>query len=505
MAMHRWKVALILLLLGPLVARGQDDADLRQAKALERTMQRMIQQNEACIACILVSRSEAYQEFGQGPDKDRPGVLGGFDVQALKGNARFNKLTAEKQLQWPKQLDFAHPDYVPRSYGSGVVVDAGEGLILTNYHVVQQATKLFVRLPGGKSSYADIHAADPRSDLAVLRLINPNAAPAKAIALGDADKLERGAFVLTLSNPFAAGFRDGQPSASWGILSNIRRRAFTHLKEEERVKPFHYYGTLLQTDARMHLGCSGGAVLNLSGEMVGLITSVAAIQGGETPGGFAIPVNAAMRRIIDVLKRGEEVDYGFLGVGFDERNANDNGKTGVRLTVYKGSPAFVQGKLADGDILLGVNGVPIHDIDDVFVNVGVHLAGTKVKLLVRHGINERTAEVTLSKLYVPGKRIASSLGSRPFRRGLRVDYSSLVAQQPSRWNYIPEGVLISELQPEGSADRAKLKVGDVITHVNAVKVTTPAAFYQAVDGVRGVLELTLHNLPQDPPTKILLK
>ena len=123
--------------------------------------------------------------------------------------------------------------------------------------------------------------------------------------------------MLTLSNPFAVGFRDGQPSASWGILSNIRRRAVAISNEAENVKPFHFYSTLLQTDARLHLGCSGGALLNLQGEMVGLITSMAAIQGGETPSGFAVPVTGNMRRIIDVLKRGEEVDYGFLGIGLD--------------------------------------------------------------------------------------------------------------------------------------------------------------------------------------------
>ena len=232
--------------------------------------------------------------------------------------------------------------------------------------------------------------------------------PLKPVTLGDADKLQRGNFVLTLSNPFAIGFRDGQPSASYGILSNIRRRTLTHLKEDERVKPFHYYGTLLQTDARLHLGCSGGALLNLSGEMVGLLTSVAAIQGIETPGGFAIPVNAGMRRIIDVLKRGEEVDYGFLGVGFDERNAN--GKLGIPLTlVGKGSPAEVDGKLKELDEIVSVNGEPIADSDDIYTNIGMHLAGTKVKLQVRQGNNLRDVEITLGKLHVPGKRIASSL------------------------------------------------------------------------------------------------
>jgi S1-C subfamily serine protease len=499
--MLRSKVALVLILFGSAgAARAQDDPDLRQSKALEKTMAKIIQQNESAISCILVSRSEAYQEFGQGPDKDRPGALGSFDVQALKNNDRFRKLSAEEQKHWQKQLDFADPAYVPRSFGSGVVIDA-DGLILTNYHVVQEATKVYVRLPGGKSGYADIHAADPRSDLAVLKVLNGNALPLKTIALGDAEKVQRGNFVLTLSNPFAAGFRDGQPSASWGILSNIRRRAFTHLKEEDRVKPFQYYGTLLQTDARMHLGCSGGALLNLSGELVGLMTSVAALQGGETPGGFAIPVNAGMQRIIEVLKRGEEVDYGFLGVAFDERSGN--GKLGVKLTlVGKGSPAFVDGKLMEGDVLLAVDGQPIHDSDDVFVILGMHLAGSKVKLQVRRSGVERTAEVTLAKLYVPGKKIASSAGRRPYFRGLRVDYSSLVVQQPPRWFHIPSGVVLCDVQPSTSADRANLKSGDVITHVNGQKVISPTSFYQAVNGARGPIELTLYG---DPPITVVLK
>ena len=501
--MHRW-IVLILLLFGVAgQGRAQDDAELLQARALQKTMAKIIQQNESGIACILVSRSERYHEFGQGPSKDQPGKLGIFDPHALRANLAFRTLSAEKQLHWQKQLDFTDPAYVPRSFGSGVVIDA-DGLILTNYHVVQDATKIFIRLPGGKSGYADIHAADPRSDLAVLKLLNPNVLPLKAIALGDADKLERGHFVLTLSNPFAAGFRDGQPSASWGVLSNIRRRAQNRLKEEERVKPLQYYGTLLQTDARMHLGCSGGALLNLSGEMVGLITSVAAIQGGETPGGFAIPVNAGMRRIIEVLKRGEEVDYGFLGVGFDERNGND-GKLGVRLTaVGTGSPAFGDGKnlLRVDDILVAVNGQPIFDSDDIFVFVGMHLAGTKIKLHVRrHGVG-LSFDVTLAKLYVPGKSIASSTANRPYIHGLRVDYASLVVQQPPRWFTIPAGVLISDVQPDTKAERAKLKSGDVITHVNGAAVLSPAAFYLAVRGIQGPLDLTLHG---DTPIKIQLK
>src|SRR5207253_6276314 len=136
---------------------------------------------------------------------------------------------------------------------------------------------------------------------------------------------------------------------------NVRRRAVAAPLQEDQVKPLHHYGTLLQTDARLHLGCSGGALVNLHGELVGLTTALAALQGGETPGGFAFPVNAGLRRVIDVLKRGEEIDYGFLGVNFDERVPD--GAPGVAVAfVIPGSPARAEGKLREKDVIVAING-----------------------------------------------------------------------------------------------------------------------------------------------------
>lgn len=488
--MCRSILATIALLLSS-SAHAQDDADL--LKAMQRTMTKVIAQNENSIACILVSRSEFHPR-----DAKYPGRLGVYDPDRLLIDP---KVSEADRGQLKKKLDLADPNNVPPAFGSGVIVDA-QGLVLTNYHVVQDAAKIYVRLAGSKGSYADIHAADPRCDLAVLKLLNPNVLPLKAIALGDADKMERGNFVLTLSNPFAAGFRDGQPSASYGILSNIRRRAIMNLKEEERIKPFHYYGTLLQTDARLQLGCSGGAMLNLKGELVGLLSSIAAIQGGETAGGFAIPINVAMRPIIDVLKRGEEVDYGFLGVSFDPRNVN--GQLGVPLKyIGEGSPAAVDGKLKLGDVIMAVDAQPVHESDDIYTTIGMRLAGSTVKLHYRRDGKDKIVDIKLAKLYVPGKKIASSLGDRPFFRGMRVDYSSLVVQFEERsTNITPRGVLVTEVLPKTSASDAKLKNGDIVTHVNGILVTTPAAFYQAVDNARGVIELTLLNVP---PTRVQLK
>src|SRR5207253_1894496 len=153
--------------------------------------------------------------------------------------------------------------------------------------------------------------------------------------------------------------------------------------------------------------------------------------------------------------------------------SNGNGPAGVVLKdVTKGSPADA-GQLKEGDVLLAVNGQPIHDSDDVYTTIGVHLAGAKVSVRYRRKNIEHVTDVTLAKLYVPGKNIASSLGSRPYYRGLRVDYASLVVQQPGRrFVHIPKGVLVIDVQPGSAADRANVKTGDIITQVNGVALPT---------------------------------
>lgn len=171
---------------------------------------------------------------------------------------------------------------------------------------------------------------------------------------GDGGKIRKGQFVLSIANPFAAGFRDGSPSASFGIVSNLRRRAPGPANEADRSKvTLHHYGTLIQTDARLTLGCSGGALLNLNGELIGLTTSQAALLGSETPGGFAIPFDDGLKRIVEVLRQGKEVEYGFLGVSMDR------GGKGVRIErTVAGSPAQKVG-LQPGHYIVSIAGHPV--------------------------------------------------------------------------------------------------------------------------------------------------
>ena len=474
---------------------------------MEKVNQEIIAKADPSIACIIVSRDERYWDIKDPsntrllynkPPPEQPGQLGDFNPA----------LVLDEALR--RKLDLSGPFLVPESFGSGVVVGE-EGLILTNYHVVRDAVKVYVRLPGNRGSYANIHAADPRSDLAVLKLITRPQPPLKVLPIGDAMKLKRGQFLLSLANPYAAGFRDGQPSASWGILSNIRRRSAGTYRENDPGRPLHMYGFLLQTDVRLNLGCSGGALLNLQGELVGLTTSLAAINGIDTPGGFAIPFDAGLRHIVDVLKEGEEVEYGFLGVGFPPHTMNARPvETGPGLpinVVTPGSPAKDQAKLQFNDRILSINDVPVRDIDDLFLYLGLQTAGSRVHLQVqRNGRNAaETIDVTLAKVYIPGKRIWSNPGTRrKFVQGLRVDYTSVLVDPTSSMTEIPSGVLVSDVKPGSPAALAKLRPGDVISKVNGQSVSDPDSFYQVMPQT-GRVELTVGTgSPQETPAIIVI-
>jgi S1-C subfamily serine protease len=493
-------LAVVWLCAGSLAAADEDSPRLKEALALDEAFQAAIRKAEPAIACILVSRSDVYQRWFGEPASDDPCKLGDFspalavlrvppDDQAQYEELRksFDKGPVRAQPDEVKRsFDLADASYVPESFGSGIVINES-GLVLTNYHVIRGATKVFVRLPGGKGSYADIHAAEPRCDLAVLRLIDKRLQPLTALKRGDGSKLRKGQIVLSLANPFAAGMKDGSPSASWGIVSNLRRRSGPPASnEQERAKvKLHHFETLIQTDVRMNVGCSGGALLNLKGELVGITTALAGVAGGETPGGFAIPLDDNNRGYIDRLEKGLPVDFGFLGVGFQT-----NARGELRgLTVYPGSAAARAG-MRDGDVLIAINGTPVKDSDDIFLAISTMLAGSEARVAVRSAGTTRNLTVTLDKLNVPGTVYASQ---RPAPvRGLRVDYTSVVFQRDRLQHGVPRGVFVSEVVPGSAADTARLQDA-IITRVNDEEIDGPADFYRRVSRIKGPLRLTIIN------------
>ncbi len=407
----------------------------------------------------------------------------------------------------------------PRTFGSGVIIASESGgddrFILTNDHILRasrEATSvdlrepIHVRLSSHRSVRAVVVASDPRSDLAILRVnlqgtgIDP--AEVTPIPLGDATKVRKGQMVLALGNPYAIA-RDGSASASWGIISNISRAAPPAEGEERgtgNVGTIHEYGTLLHVDSRLDLGMSGGALVNLKGELIGLTTSLAALEGYEKSVGFAIPIDASIRRVIESLLQGFEVEYGFLGIHTGdvvpgEARLPDGRVSAARaMFVSAGSPA-ARGGMRDQDVILAINGQPVFAANDLMREIGLLGPGMSARLDVWRPSERRKtrADVTLGKWpVIDDSQIIATQQRYPQWRGLRVDYPTarrrfLTSDVMERYHH---AVLILSVADDSPAHAAGLRPGDFVTDVGDVTVEEPGGFYEAVSRLSGPVTLT---------------
>jgi len=410
----------------------------------------------------------------------------------------------------------------PAAFGSGVIianeVDAAARFVLTNYHVLQPDREgeasaargpVVVRLANHRVARAVVIAADPRSDLAMLRLVlsgtGIDPADVAPIPLGDASDLRKGQIVLALGNPYAIG-RDGSASASWGLISNISRRAAAEGDDAGESEPggtIHQYGTLLHVDTRLSLGTSGGALVNLEGRLIGLTTSLAALEGYEKSVGYAIPIDAAMRRVIDSLLKGYEVEYGFLGIL--PRDVALDGLRGFPVAtgqvsaaradfVSAGSPAARAGLRSD-DVILQIDGQPVRSADDLMRDIGLLGPGTLARIDVWRQSRQKRLQidVTLGKWPVwDDSQIVATQRRYPTWRGLDVDYPTarrrfLTSEVLERYH---RAVLVLNVAGETASHAAGLRPGDLVTHVGNVAVETPQQFRNAVAGRSDTVTLT---------------
>src|SRR4051812_44410852 len=227
-------VALIALSRG---SPAQDPSPLATASAMQKLVTEAIERAEKSVVAIArVRKNEGGEQRGGG---DTP-------------------LDVERPLE---RIDPTDPRFIPTEFGTGVVIDAG-GLVLTNHHVLGNVRQAEFYVWISRKPYrATVKAADPWFDLALLKV---EGAGLKPMPLGDGHSLKKGEFVIALGNPYAIA-RDGQPSASWGIVSNLQRQApppRTATRSQDGRETLHHYGTLIQTDVRLELGSSGGALVN---------------------------------------------------------------------------------------------------------------------------------------------------------------------------------------------------------------------------------------------------
>ncbi len=417
--------------------------------------------------------------------------------------------------------------------GAGVIIDRS-GLVLTHYLAVREGEEHTVRTIDGKTHPAKIRAADPRSALAVLAIQparssrrpgNSERPPVQhpsfqSIRLGDVQKLRKGQFVITIGNPFAIQ-SDGQATASWGIVTNLARKAPANTNLNDAPGPngdyrttLHHLGTLIQTDAKLGWSAAGAALINMQGELVGITTTAATIAGHEQPAGYAIPINATFQRVIDTLKEGREVEYGMLGVTFNNLSSEPGrgqhravlvGPRQVAIgDVLPGMPAALAG-LQSGDLISRVAGQPVHDIDSMQLVVSMLPPATSATVEYVRGGRSASAKVTIAKLAVAGKKISTI---RPESwHGLRVDYATALEgpelmQAISSGAYRSEGcVLVSDVEPESVAWRAGVRPGMFISHVSDNRVRTPAEFHAAARESGGEFDVRLTRPNEPPPSE----
>lgn len=358
---------------------------------------------------------------------------------------------------------------ISRSLGSGVIVDAGKGYILTNHHVINEADDIAVTLLDGRSFDAELVGSDADTDIAVIK-IDAEDQDLQALSLDSAERLRVGDFVVAVGNPFGLG-----QTVTSGIVSALGRAALNRLE----------FQNFIQTDASINPGNSGGALINLRGELVGINTAIFTPSGGNVGIGFAIPVSMAERVLQQLIEYGvvRRGTFGLetqdltqeLAAGFDL----DISRGAVVARVLEQTPADDAG-LKAGDIIIEANGEPVLNAQ-VLTNIeGLTLLGEAVEVVyLRNGRERRVSLATAvpPNRHVPGGQLHPKLA------GMVLD----AVPERSRLT----GAVIEAIDSDSLGASTGLREGDVITAVNRVRVNGIERLRDLLEDISGRERLVL--------------
>jgi Do/DeqQ family serine protease len=345
-----------------------------------------------------------------------------------------------------------------QSAGSGVIVDAKNGYIITNHHVVENASEITITLLDNRTFSAKVIGTDEGADVAVLQVKQPNLV---AMPLGDSAKLEVGDYVVAIGNPFGL-----QHTVTAGIVSALGRSG---------INPeAGGYEDFIQTDASINPGNSGGALVNLRGELVGINSAILSRTGGNIGIGFAIPVNM-VRSVMEQLIKYGQVKRGVLGVQLYSVNADIAKEFGLTETTGALVAGVAQGSAAEragiktGDIITSLNGVTMKSSGELRNAIGMLHVGDKVELgVLRDGKPRKVSALIAERAEV------ESASAADLNRGL--DGADLTDAPDGG------GVQVNKVQEASAAAQAGIRVNDVIVGVGRTPVSDMKSFREAVKG-----------------------
>ena len=351
--------------------------------------------------------------------------------------------------------------------GSGVIIDAAKGYVVTNNHVVDNASTIKVQLSDGRKFDAKVVGKDPRSDIALIQIQDPK--NLTAIKLADSDALRVGDYTVAIGNPFGLG-----ETVTSGIVSALGRSG---LNAEN-------YENFIQTDAAINRGNSGGALVNLNGELIGINTAILAPDGGNIGIGFAIPSNMVKNLTAQMVQYGQvkRGELGILGMELNSELAKAmkvDAQRGAFVSQVMPNSSAAKAGIKAGDVITSLNGKPISSFAALRAEVGSMPIGSKVTLgLLRDG---KPVNVSLELQQSSQNQVDSS-----------TIFSGIEGAEMSNKG-ADKGVVVNNVKANSPAARIGLKKGDVIMGANQQPVKNIAELRKILDSKPSVLALNIQR------------